>query len=116
MNTFTADEMLAVARHVYPKMYTSINDAGDGVIFSANGAGVWADFSPSLTGTDREQADACQCIVAAFSSPGVFECKIDQHGKWFFWYWGANGCAYTTKPGDLLSASISAILSHVGEK
>lgn len=125
MTPFTPDEMLAVARMVYPLNSGREWRIYEGRIcnFDKEHLSTYAEeFNPKLTGTDREQAQACQCIVAAFNL-GVLATAIrenyiqgDGNERYFFQVENLKGNIVASVKGpDLLSASIAAILSHVGE-
>jgi hypothetical protein len=76
-------------------------------------------WSPSLTGEDWQQAQALQCIVAAFNMPGFCECvRVDACGslgdRFYISYIDKKlvQVRHTEDAPDLLSASISALLKE----
>src|SRR3990167_2850639 len=62
MHDFTPNEMIEVAREVYPDASIEKNIYGNPLICNGNRCAL---FSPKLDGTDREKAQALDCIVAA---------------------------------------------------
>lgn len=115
--TFSPDEMLEVAKRVYPDLpEPEITGDPECVVYFPK-EWKWNSaqhFNPSLTGTDREQAQACQCIVAA-SRLKYFTLLRWEDGFSTEYVDSNNDECSTPKVGDILSASISAILSHIGE-
>lgn len=115
--TFTADEMRAVAEFVYRDREWFIEHvlAGDGrnyseVLWRSGVRGEIAPFSPKLDGSDREGKQAADCIVAAvkcnpFDFAHYMNCIAVR---------GPEGLGNDPESLDLLTASISAILSHLG--
>lgn len=128
--TFTADEMLEVAKRVYPDRKWILWKAGavesQGYYSHATGVpDVWVpsiQFSPSLTGTDREGKQALDCIAAAFhtlansNNPAEWGRFIYDPGWLHACLFEINKDEDEVQADDILSASISAILSHIGVK
>lgn len=113
MSDFNAESMKAIAERVYPECKTGF--IGEGVAIELNG--IAEDFNPKLDGNDRERAQALDCIVAASQIRGFISLNKstplhEAHPvrQFYFWYHGNDGNAYTTKPADILTASMLAIL------
>jgi hypothetical protein len=83
MSDFNAESMKAIAERVYPE-HTWWLHHEDEVICTVIG-GEDSDevlfFSPSLTGNERERAQALDCIVAADKLPGCFLCDAPNNSN-----------------------------------
>jgi len=99
---FTAEQMKAVAEKVYPGRHAVGHEAnGKTWVYLKPLKGEDAElFAPSLTGTERERAQALDCIVAAE--------KICAEQKYCF--------ACCNDEPDILTAAICALLEHTGER
>lgn len=97
MSEFTANEWLAVAKHVYPDPDNPWKVGNRHVFYEAHGTYDFDEvyFRPSITGTEREQAQALRVIVAADKLNGCFVCDFAINRT-------------------ILDGAISAILSHLG--
>lgn len=109
-DTFSPDEMRKVAEHVYPDKGCHIGPDGveiyDFFLFI---------FNPKLDGTDREKSQALDCIVEATKLPGTLALHKYETTKGTYYQFIRNRDAELSLE-DPLSASISAILSHIGVK
>jgi hypothetical protein len=128
MTTPTPDEWKAVAEFVYPEFEWRYNITFGikGFKYVTHGSSRYiteeVNFNPSLTGSDREQARACQTIVAATRL--IAEGKL--RGIEISYSKSMKSLDICIKPNlpdadmliwsDILTASISAILSHLGAR
>jgi hypothetical protein len=115
----TENEMMKLAEKVYQGRDCAINEKGiliRGSYKETPGEpDVWQKhfyFSPSLTGSDEQQAQACDVIVAAFNVPREAELhKYDGGGFWFmagnYGKWKSSG-----ECSDPLTAAARALLSQ----
>lgn len=131
MTTPTPDELKAVCGFVYPKHIVYLKTDGSNEVRmqrsygAGNAAMKWDEaFNPKLDGNDREQAQACQTIVAAMNLGRYVELKATttnikkrqiEYSVEVITEYGAPPHTTYFHP-DILTASIAAILSHLGAR
>jgi hypothetical protein len=76
----TPASLLLIARRVYPENRIFLQGMNDELVFiDGEDAGESIQFNPRLNGTDREKAQALDCIVMVYRERGISWLK-DERG------------------------------------
>lgn len=126
MTPISPPDLLAVAKYVYEDNHWEVHCGS--VIHGDIIMGQWkklGDFNPKLDGTDREQAQALRCIVAAFKMASVMQMQSYLSYNEKDYIFSAEFRLLGEQPGcwpfhkipdsnDILTCALLAILKHIG--
>lgn len=109
----SVDEMLRLARKVYPDKDGHIGPDGIEIYAPDKFRRHHDIFNPSLTGEDWQKAQALDCIMAAWALPGMLDLSKHPDGSGFYFVYedDKRQCIDATPDApDLFEASARALL------